>query len=149
MMHQKGIFYTLECDDGDGWYSGFKLCDSDFYKTPPIEMKPKWIKGGTWSHFTPLIIVSEYYDDVKRIIEYLLESSPDGYVMFQSRYQGGDEEVICGVIHVDTFFEMLNERKIMFNTCYILTKNVLDEDLLEVTFDDDDTEDESAEDDTE
>jgi len=57
------------------------------------------------------------------ICRFLVKCSPNRTIMFQSRYQGGDHEIICGVININKFFSLLNRKKILFNTCYIFCED--------------------------
>lgn len=40
--------------------------------------------------------------------------------MFMSRYQGGDKEVICGVLSLDEFIDLQVQGKLLFNVSYII-----------------------------
>ena len=49
-----------------------------------------------------------------------LINSPQKRILFQTRYQGGEQEIIIGVIKINKFLEMLKSKKIFFNVCYIV-----------------------------
>lgn len=119
----KGVLYTLVQEVDDDFYSSFPLCDSDF-ETSTVDFEtPEWITEEARSCLTPLIIHDHVYEDFKRIISYLIETSPNGLIMFHTRYEWGDTEIISGTLSVDQFFELLEKRRILFNTCYIISQS--------------------------
>lgn len=115
-----GILYTLVKEVNEEFYSSFSLCDSDFDSIISKNLLPGWILNHNEDNLTPLIIRAEVYDDFIKIVEYLLVSSPNRTIMFQSRYQGGDDEIIVGVIKFKKFISMLDKKEILFNVCYII-----------------------------
>ena len=119
----KGILYSLlqEWLDDD-YYGAYPFCDS-FFETEEVPVVPPWIPEDRLTDMTPLIIKEHAICDVKRILRYLLETSPNGFILFQSRYQGYDTEVIMGTISIRQFFEYLENKQIMFNVCYIIGKD--------------------------
>lgn len=118
----KGILYSLVQEWFDDYYSAFPFCDSHF-EMEDTPVAPLWMPKAALEDMTPLIIKEHAICDVKRIIRYLLNTSPSGFIMFQSRYQGTDTEVIMGTIPINQFFEYLDNKKIMFNTCYIIGRD--------------------------
>lgn len=118
-----GINYTLVKAGADDYLSSFSLCDADFetsYLDVPL---PNWISDDYCQEFfCPIVIKDEVYCDFVNTLAFLLETSPNGFIMFQTRYQGGDRDVILGTIPLDQFLSMLKKREIMFNTCYIISK---------------------------
>lgn len=115
-----GILYSLVKEMNDGFYSSFPLCDSDFDMKVPERLLPDWINDEIKYNLTPLIIKDDIYNDFIKIISYLLSCSPNKTIMFQARYQGGDFEVISGVLNLKIFVDMLNKKEILFNVCYII-----------------------------
>lgn len=118
-----GVLYSLVKEINDGFYSSFPLCDSDFDMKVPERLLPNWINDEIKYNLTPLIIKDYMYNDFIKIIDYLLSCSPNRTIMFQSRYQGGDYEVILGVLKLEAFLDMLNKKEILFNVCYIIIDN--------------------------
>lgn len=118
--HTTGILYTLVKEVNEGFYSSFSLCDSDFDSLISKNLLPGWILNYNEDILTPLIIRAEVYDDSIKIVEFLLVSSPNRTIMFQSRYQGGDDEIIVGVIKFKKFKSMFDKKEILFNVCYII-----------------------------
>jgi hypothetical protein len=69
-----------------------------------------------------LLIVREIYKkDFDRIIQFLIEESPNKMIMFLADYQSYRREILQGVIRYKNFHKLLNESKIYFNTCYIIS----------------------------
>jgi hypothetical protein len=69
---------------------------------------------------TPLKINETYIKEFKEILELLINESPQKTIMFHSRYQCPDYEVIQGVLSLDNFYNQLESNKILFNVCYII-----------------------------
>lgn len=118
--HAKGILYSIVTEFNEGFYSSYKLCDSDFEATVPDYLLPIWISEDAKYNITPLLIKDDMQKDFIKIVQKILESSPQKRVLFHSRYQGGDEEIILGTIKMSKFINMLINKEIMFNICYIL-----------------------------
>lgn len=121
MTQSKGIWYSIINDKDEISLGALRVCNSDFeVEEKDIEM-PYWVKDDDIKgNLTPLIIIDEYYEDFVKTLEYLIQQSPSREIMFLSRYQGGDEEIICGILKFEVFINLLNERKILFNVCYIV-----------------------------
>ncbi|WP_019418912.1 hypothetical protein [Paenibacillus sp. OSY-SE] len=99
-------------------YASF--CDSDFKHIQDDTALPYWINDEDIKyHLTPLIIKKDFEEDVKKIISYLIEQSPIKTVMLLARYQSEDREIICGVMSPDEFWTLLEEGKVLFNTCFV------------------------------
>lgn len=119
----KGVLYSLlQKWLDDDYYGAYPFCDS-LFETEERPVAPPWVTEQTLEDMTPLIIKDHAIADVKRIIQYLLETSPSGFIMFQSRYQCYDTEVIMGTIPISQFLEYLENKQIMFNTCYIISRD--------------------------
>lgn len=119
----KGIRYTLVRAGTSDCLSSFYLCDADFEASCLNASVLSWVSEEYQQDFLcPLIIKDEVYRDFVNVLAFLLENSPNGFIMFQTRYQGGDRDVILGTISLEQFLSMLNKREIMFNTCYIIAK---------------------------
>lgn len=116
----KGILYSLTEEIQEDFFGAFKLCDSDFEVTVPENLFPSWISSEAKEDMTPFIINEDVYEDVVRIIEYVLINAPQRRILFQTRYQCEDNEIVFGVIKFNKFKDMLVQRQILFNTCYIL-----------------------------
>lgn len=116
----KGILYSLVEEINEGYYSSFTLCDSDFQTLVPEEMLPNWISKDARENLTPLILKDNLFGEVVNIIEYVLERAPQKRILFQTRYQGGEDEIILGTIKLSKFKDLLEQKQILFNVCYIL-----------------------------
>ena len=60
------------------------------------------------------------YEDFIKIIQFLLDNAPQKRILFQTRYQCQDCEIVFGVIKFRKFIDMLNLRQVLFNVCYII-----------------------------
>lgn len=116
----KGILYSLVEELNEDFYSAFKLCDSDFESEVPENILPNWVSANARENITPFIISNDVYVEVIDIIQYVLECAPLKKILFHTRYQGGEEEIIVGVIKMSKFKDMLIQKQILFNMCYIL-----------------------------
>ena len=122
MTGTNGVWYSLVCNDR-GIYNAYSICDSDYEAKPESIPLPYWVKSSeTIYNLTPLIIYDKYKENFRFIIGQLLDQSPTNTLMFLARYQGGEEEIVCGVLSLQDFWELLDERKILFNVCYIIRK---------------------------
>ncbi|PXV83877.1 hypothetical protein C8E03_1432 [Lachnotalea glycerini] len=119
-----GILYTLVQEMEEDYFSSFPICDSIFDRNEDELSLPYWIDNTEIiENLTPLLIKQNVMSEFVEIIRFLVESSPIKTIMFHTRYQGGDYEIICGVINIEEFFSMLQNEKILFNVCYIIRKD--------------------------
>ena len=68
-------------------------------------------------------ITEIYAQEFIKILQYILDNAPQKRILFQTRYQGGDKEIIVGVIKWSQFLDMLNSKKVFFNVCYIVEED--------------------------
>jgi hypothetical protein len=123
-----GIWYYLKSDsDGIG---SFELCnmniefgDEDLAKT----QYPFWYKEGDDIDVSVFTLREKYKQDVLETMQFFIKESPIKTIVFHSRYQNFEEEpeFIYGVFRFDRFVELLNNNKILFNTCYIIRDTTL------------------------
>ena len=118
----QGILYSLVTEIQDGLYNALELCDSNFEVVAPDNLLPSWISEDIRENLTPFIVKENVYKEFISILKYLLENAPQKKILFQTRYQGGDEEIVFGVIRLSHFIDMLNKNQVLFNVCYIITK---------------------------
>lgn len=122
MTQSKGIWYSL-VKENKGVFNAFPICDSDFGADKESIKIPYWIIDENIKYnLTPLIIYKEYKSDFEKIIRFLIRQSPNRTIMFLARYQGGEHEIVCGVLNYKEFLVLLNERMILFNICYIISE---------------------------
>lgn len=117
----KGIWYSMGIYDAEfDMFTNYPLCYSDFKIKDPARM-PYWIKDEDIQYsLTPLIIHDEYKEEFKKILEYLLSQSPINKIIFSGAYQGGEKEIICGLLSYSEFITMLENQEILFNVSYII-----------------------------
>lgn len=121
MSQTEGVWYSLVKEDR-GLKDAYSLCTSDFEIDSKDVESPHWIEDeDVIDGLTPLIIYGEFADEFKRILKYLLGQSPSDMIMFVPRYQSKYFEIIQGVIPINKFFCDLDNNKILFNVCYIIT----------------------------
>lgn len=118
----KGIWYSLVTPDPefDGFYLGHEICRSEYDKIDEA-LIPFWVKSSNVIEcLTPVIVNDKFKMDFKRIITFMITQSPTKTMMFLPRYQCADYEIVYGLISISDFFELLDDKKILFNICYIL-----------------------------
>ena len=115
-----GILYSLVVKMNDEYYSSFPICDSDFEIDVQEYFLPVCLVKENKENLTPFIVKEAFEQEFVEILQYLLENSPQKRFLFQTRYQGGNQEIIVGVIKMKKFLEMLNNKEIFFNVCYIV-----------------------------
>jgi hypothetical protein len=121
MTQSKGIWYSL-VKQRNGMLNAFPICDSDFEVDEESIEFPYWVTDDSIKYnLTPLIIYEEYRHDFEKIIKFLIKQSPNKTVMFLACYQGGEHEIVCGVLKYKEFTKLLNQSKILFNVCYIIS----------------------------
>lgn len=118
-----GIHYSLFVEMWEDYYSAFPICDSDFETEVEEYYLPKCLLEDNKDDLTPFLVRESYVQDFKKIIQYLLENSPQKRILFQTRYQGEDKEIIVGVIKWKVFLEMLERKEVFFNVCYIVERD--------------------------
>lgn len=116
----KGILYNVVTEMECGFYSSFPICDSDF-RVHLANTFSAFSSIEVAENLTPLIINDTFLTDLQSIVSLLIETSPARTILFQTRYEGGDFEVIQGTFEKSVFLKMLEERKVMFNVCYAVT----------------------------
>lgn len=119
----RGVLYSVVRKIGDDLYSAIDLCDSDFETVFPESEFSAWVSEDAKEYLTPLIINNNFYEDIVDIIETIIDASPQKRILLQTRYQGGDNEVILGVIKISKFKDMLLKKQTFFNVCYIIEKD--------------------------
>lgn len=121
MSNTSGMWYSLGVED-DGWHTALPIIDTDFEEVAKSEL-PNWIEDeNVLSNLTELSMVINYKGEVFKVIEHLINMSPIKTIMILARYQGGDTEIIQGVIPYKKFKSMLDDGKVLFNVCYIVRK---------------------------
>lgn len=123
MSQTKGIWYSLVIEEDDV-KSAYPICTSDFEIEPEKLPIPYWIDDeDVIYHLTPLVIFNEYLKDFEAIVTFLIKQSPMNTLMSLARYQAGDDEIIQGTISLGKFMDDLKNKRILFNVCYIITKD--------------------------
>ena len=119
MSLNKGIWYEVGIEKND-FFSALPIIETDFEKVEDSDL-PYWVDDeDVKENLTSFRMIEAYKNDLVRLIRNLLKQSPIKSIMLMSRYQGGDKEVICGVLSLDEFLELEAKGKILFNVCYII-----------------------------
>ena len=120
MTQTKGLWYCLGVQR-DELFDAYTICNSDFEIDEKDILMPYWVTDEDVKYnLTPLIVNEQHFYDFCKIIKYMLKQSPVNTLMMLARYQGGENEIVCGVLSYEEFIKLLNERKILFNVCYII-----------------------------
>lgn len=116
----KGIWYYLGMTE-DNLFNAMPFCDSNFKVKEEETPIPYWVENeDTIYHLTPLFIKKPYLEEFKRILTFFVMESPEKMVLLLARYQGGNQEIVQGVLSLNQFFKLLECEKILFNVCYII-----------------------------
>lgn len=123
-----GIWYYLE-KDKECW-SSFELCDicesgdvlySERYPLKLKELYPFWYDSKEEPDVDFLCLKEKYKEDVLKVMQFLIESSPVHQIVFLPKYQIAENvEFIYGTIGFTKFVDLLEDKKILFNTCYVI-----------------------------
>lgn len=117
----QGIWYCLGNEE-DGWFNTLEFLEADFDSVVDKKLIPAWITDEkVISNLVPLIIKETYMNEFKLIIHSLLKQSPDATIIFMGRFQGGEMEIINGVMSYSQFIDDLSNKKILFNMAYIIS----------------------------
>lgn len=121
MTGNNGIWYCLGKED-DVMFSALPILEAKFGLNPTSISFPYWISSNEdiTSNLVPLSVLADYRDDFIKIVKEMIEHSPIKTILFLARMQGGDDEIVCGVLSFNDFWELHNEGKILFNVCYII-----------------------------
>ena len=120
--HTKGILYSIEKEVWEGYFSSFPVCDGDFEHPVDPGLLPDYLEEEARENLTPLIIAPQYYSEVERFIQILIQGSPQKTILFLARYEGGDYEIFSGAYTTSQFLQKLRTNQILFNVCYIVTE---------------------------
>lgn len=120
MTMQKGTWVNL-LNSERSFLGAFGLCDIDDSEIQnDVAGYPVWIQDEELYDLSPIVVFDEYIEEFRKILNNLVSRSTNGRMMFLARYQGVETEVVCGTIPMTRFFELLSEKRILFNVCYIL-----------------------------
>lgn len=121
MCNSNGIWYSVG-KDNDGWFNTMQIVDADFDNVLERNYIPYWIfDDEVVSNLKPLIVFDEYKKEFDNIIKFLIQQSPNNMIMFMARYQGGERQIVHGVLKRGEFTKLLSQSKILFNVCYIIS----------------------------
>ncbi|MCZ8514933.1 hypothetical protein O9H85_21410 [Paenibacillus filicis] len=119
MSSNKGTWYIVGVEEDD-FFSASPVLDSEFESVEDKDL-PYWVNDeDAKSNLTSLKISDTYREELFKLMRCLLKQSPIRSIMFMSRYQGGDKEVICGVLSLDEFIDLQEQGKVLFNVSYII-----------------------------
>lgn len=121
MSQSRGSWYCLGHSDGH-LFNALAILEAGFDIEPSTYLKPYWIiDEQVKSEMVPLNIATNFLVDFKKIMSFLINQSPINTVMFLARFQGHDKEVLCGVISLQEFWNLMEEGGILFNVCYVIS----------------------------
>lgn len=113
----KGTWFELKKYDSLPIIGSFDLCDFDFNK----EYRPIWrLEDEETDHYSLFFKSEKFFEDFKLIAKSIQNLSPENMIVFLPRLQGSEMNDVCGVITFERFIELLTQRKIYSNLCYIV-----------------------------
>ena len=117
------LYYLLPADESLINYCGCgALCDVHYVEPAPTNRcLPDELAEYVSKRNTAVIIKPEYMRDFEKIIDYFLSESPVDMIIFLSRWQGEERDIVHGVIPRDEFFSMMTNKQIRLNMCYIIS----------------------------
>lgn len=119
MTQTEGVWYCLGHDKGYPFFDALDILEAKF--NDKIMSYPYWISDEiVLGNLIHLKIFDKYRNDFIKIIKYLIKQSPIKTIMLMARFQGGEEEVVCGVLSFEEFLLLHEQDKILFNVCYII-----------------------------
>lgn len=120
IYESRGIWYYLGKEENN-LFNAASFCSSNFDIDEHQLPIPYWIKSeDVIYHLTPLVIKNEYKKEMRTILQFFINESPVKTLLFLARYQGGNQEIVQGVISFNDFFDLLESGKVLFNICYII-----------------------------
>ena len=121
MTQSKGVWYCLGKED-DEIFSALSIVNADFDSQGKNTLLPYWVASNEdiISNLVPMTVSTKYKIDFVKIIKQMIEQSPIKTILLLARMQGGDDEIVCGVLSFKNFLDFLDEGKILFNVCYII-----------------------------
>lgn len=102
----------------DSGFSAFEILEPDF--DMPSSVTPYWISNDLKSHMIPLRVRPEYQSDLNQILAHLIALSPVKILYLMARMQPGEDEIVCGTLSLEQFWELHDKEQILMNVCYIL-----------------------------
>jgi len=115
-----GIMYSVGYYGAHNFFSALEICELDSEKEIPASELSGWFPGFAGENLTPFVIRPKFYDDLEYVLRTLLEDSPQKTLLFQTRYQCEDIELIVGTFRYQDFIGMLRAGKVLFNACYVI-----------------------------
>ena len=117
-----GILYSLMTyEDSGPW--GFPICTSDFKVPHSVGIAFPFLPVEVAENLTGLIIKEKFIPDIFEVVSLLIEDSPKKTILFQTRYQDGDFEVMLGTFRKSDFLKKLQAEQLLFNVCYLVTED--------------------------
>ena len=113
-----GTWYNLLTDKDE--VGGTRICE---YLDDNCNLNLDWLDEKYLECITPYAINNQYLDSFIAILNYLIQQSPVKTVYVLARYQSYDKEVVLGTFSVNEFLELMRQRQVHSNICYIVTGN--------------------------
>ena len=113
-----GTWYNLMTDKEE--IGGTKICE---YLNEKCNINLDWIDEKFREDITPYVIGDQYMDSFIAILNHLIRESPVKMVYVLARYQSYDKEIVLGSFTINEFLELMKQKKIHSNICYIISEN--------------------------
>lgn len=118
---QKGIWYNLYISENE--FGGTELCVHLGFDTKSTLPEVPNACSEITDCLTTYKFNENYIEDVKKIIEFYIESSPMKTVFCLGRYQSEEKEIVRGTYTIEKFFSLMQAGEIYANICYIISEN--------------------------
>ncbi|SDM86502.1 hypothetical protein [Acetanaerobacterium elongatum] len=120
MTLSDGTWYNLSADKDE--VGGTKICK---YIDEKCSLTLDWVEKKYLEDITPYTIENQYMDSFIAILNHLVQQSPVKMIYVLARYQSYDKEIVLGTFTVNEFINLMSQRKIHSNICYIITGNLI------------------------
>ena len=83
--------------------------------------RPYWVTNADGiEQLVQVKFLGPYKNSILEMLSYMVAQTPSKKIMFFTRFQGEEQEIICGVLSSSEFVKLLEQHKVLFNVCYIV-----------------------------
>lgn len=93
----------------------FDVCDFDFERRTEL-----FWRDNAEDHYSLIFRSEELAGDFRRIMKHLQKLSPSGMLIFLARLDGEEKNDVCGVLTLEEFIGLVQEKRVYSNICYII-----------------------------
>lgn len=110
-----GEWFELMKYDTPKLLGSFDVCDFDYEHGTEL-----FWRETSEDHYSLIFRSEELFGDFRRIMKHLQKLSPTGMLIFLARLQGEEKNDVCGVLTLEEFIALAQEKRIYSNICYII-----------------------------